>query len=213
MRAIELDARLAETLALRLGEPAGLEVWHADALHDDLAELTRDGPWQVVGNLPYAVATPIIRRLLRRGPAIPRIVVMVQREVAERFLAPPGSAQRGLVSVERELYASAQRLIEVPPAAFAPPPMVVSTVILLEPHHPPAPPVVLETALRLAAAAFTQRRKKLHNSLAGVAPPSELRRALAAANCDATRRPQEVETSAWLRLAQALGGPGEGEEA
>ncbi len=206
VRAIELDARLAETLAPRLGRPGGLEVWHADALHDDLDVLTRDGPWQVAGNLPYAVATPIVRRLVRWGPAIPRVVVMVQREVAERFLAPPGNPHRGLVSVEMELHARAQRLFDVPAAAFSPPPQVVSTVLVVDPKAPAEPAAVVESALRLAGAAFTQRRKKLLNALAGTVPAPALREALSEAGCDGGWRPQEVDAARWLALARALRG-------
>lgn len=213
VRAIELDASLSEALAARLGGPAGLEVWHADALHDDLGELTRDGPWQVAGNLPYAVATPIVRRLVRCGASVPRLVVMVQREVAERFLAPPGSPHRGLVSVEMELHARARRLFDVPAGAFSPPPQVVSTVMVIDPQAPAAPAAVVEGALRLASAAFTQRRKKLVNSLAGVAPPPALREALANAGCEEGWRPQEVESARWLVVARGLLGAIDGGEA
>ncbi len=206
VRAIELDAQLAETLASRLGNPGGLEVWRADALHDDLEELTRDGPWQVAGNLPYAVATPIVRRLVHWGPAIPRMVVTVQREVAERFLAPPGSPHRGLVSVEMELRARAQRLMDVPAGAFSPPPRVVSTVLVIVPQPPSAPARLVEGALHLAGAAFTQRRKKLLNALAGIVPAPLLRQALAEAGCDGGWRPQEVDAAQWLQLARAVAG-------
>jgi len=213
VRAIELDAHLAETLASRLGDPSGLEVWRADALHDDLKEMIEDGPWQVAGNLPYAVATPIVRRLVHWGPAIPRMVVMVQREVAQRFLAPPGSPHRGLVSVEMELLARAQRLFDVPAGAFSPPPRVVSTVLVITPQPPPAPPAVVASALRLAGAAFTQRRKKLLNALAGAVPASLLRSALAEADCDGGWRPQQLDAARWLRLACAVSGLNEGREA
>jgi len=204
VRAVELDAHLAETLASRLGDPAGLEVWRGDALHEDLEEMMRDGPWQVAGNLPYAVATPMVRRLVRWAPAIPRMVVMVQREVAERFLAPPGNPHRGLVSVEMELFARSRRLFDVPPGAFSPPPRVVSTVLVIAPQPPPEPPAVVEGALRLAGAAFTQRRKKLLNSLAEAAPKTLLHQALAEAGCEGGWRPQEVEAGRWLLLARAL---------
>lgn len=210
VRAIELDAGLAETLNVRLGSPAGLEVWRADALHDDLHELTRGGPWQVAGNLPYAVATPIVRRLLRWHGILPRLVVMVQREVAERFLAPPGNSHRGLMSVEMELHARARRLFDVPPEAFSPPPRVVSTVLVIDLHPPAAPAEVVERALSLAGAAFTQRRKKLANTLARIATPSLVEETLAGVGCEEGWRPQRVESGQWLALAQALPVTGRG---
>ncbi len=204
VRAVELDAGLAESLAARLGGPAGLEVWHADALHDDLQELTRGGPWQVAGNLPYAVATPIIRRFLRCHSTVSRLVVMVQREVAERFLAPPGSPHRGLVSVELELFARARRLFDVPPSAFSPPPKVVSTVLVIDLQTPVASADVMDGALVLAGAAFTQRRKKVANSLARLAPVALVAEALVSAGCEPGWRPQRVETRQWLALAESL---------
>lgn len=204
VRAVELDGRLAEGLAVRLGEPVGLEVWHADALHDDLHELTRGGPWQVAGNLPYAVATPIIRRFLRCHSMISRLVVMVQREVAERFLAPPGSPHRGLVSVEVELLARVRRLFNVPPSAFSPPPKVVSTVLAIDLQPPAASAEVMERVLTLAGAAFTQRRKKVANALARIAPPAVVAEALASAGCEPGWRPQQVETWQWLALTESL---------
>lgn len=207
VRGVELDAHLAEGLAARLGYPAGLEVWHADALHDDLRELTREGPWQVVGNLPYAVATPIVRRFLRCHPVVPRLVVMVQREVGERLLAPPGSPHRGLVSVEVELFARARRLFDVPPSAFSPPPKVVSTVLVIDLQPPAAPAELLGGALSLAATAFTQRRKKLVNALAKVAPAAVLAEALGGAGCELGWRPQEVQSWQWLALAEAVSAP------
>lgn len=204
VRAVELDGHLAETLAARLGNPANLEVWHGDALHCELDQLAAGGPWQVAGNLPYAVATPLVRRLLRRWDLFPRVVVMVQREVAQRFLAPPGTPQRGVLSVEREFFAAGRRLFDVPPAAFGPPPRVVSAVVSFAPHSPALAEAVLERALQLAGAAFTQRRKKLVNALAGQAPPAVLARALEEAGCAAHWRPQEVTAEQWAALATAL---------
>lgn len=210
VRAVELDGRLAESLAARLGEPEGLEVWRADALHDDLDELAGDGPWQVAANLPYAVATPIVRRLLRRPDLTPRLVVMVQREVAQRLLAPPGSPHRGLVSVEVELFARARWLLDVAPGAFSPPPRVTSTVLVLDVHPPLVPAVVVERALALAGRAFTQRRKQLINALAGMAPGALLGEALRRAGCGEAWRAQQVGGEQWVTLAQGLPGPGQG---
>lgn len=204
VRAVELDAELATSLARRMGKPGGLEVVHADALHASLEELGAGGPWLVAANLPYSVGTAIVRRLLPRRDLFPTLVVMVQKEVAERLVAPPASAARGLVSVEVELCASAEMLFTVPPGAFAPPPKVYSAVLRLSTIEPPAPEPVLARALELAGAAFLHRRKQLANALAGVADPHRTAAALVDLGLDSGARAQDLSSDAWLALAQRL---------
>jgi len=210
VRAVELDERLARGLASRLGDPPGLEVRHADALADPLDDLAGDGPWQVAGNLPYAVATPIVRRLLPRHDLFGSLVVMVQLEVALRLVAPPGSADRGLLSLEAEAGGGGELLFRVPPGKFDPPPKVTSAVVRFAPRPPAARPEALAAALRLASEAFSHRRKKLANAVAACAPPERLAAALAASGVDGSLRPQQLELAAWLRLGAELAGGGWG---
>ncbi len=202
VRALEIDVRLAAGLARRLGDPAGLEVVHGDALSADLDALAAGGPWQVAANLPYSVGTPIVRRLLPRRDLFTRLVVMVQLEVAHRLVAPAGDPGRGLLTLEAEAYARGELLFRVPPGRFSPPPKVTSGVVRLDLHPAAADPEVLGRALALASEAFTHRRKKLANALgAGVDRGAA---ACAAAGVDAGARPQDLELAEWLALARTL---------
>ena len=204
VRAVEIDPTLAASLARRLGAAGKLEVRQGDALTVDLDEVGADGPWQVAANLPYGVATPILRRLLTRPDLFVNLVIMVQREVAHRLVAREGGPERGLLTLEVEARAEAELLFDVPPRCFSPPPRVTSSVVRLRPGVLPAPPTVVARALALASAAFAHRRKKVANALAGVAPPDEVSAALADAGVDGARRPQEIGLDRWLALATAL---------
>lgn len=205
VRAVELDSTLAGQLAFRLGKPAGLEVLNADAVHIDLDELAKPAPWPLVGNLPYAVASPIVRRLLPRHDLFTTLVVMVQQEVAWRLAAPVGDSERGLVSLEVEAYADAELLLTVPPRCFSPPPKVVSAVVRLTLREAPAGAGEVEAALALAAEGFCHRRKKLHNALAGGAL-GDVRRAAAVTVGMGDARPQDLALADWLSLARAVRG-------
>jgi 16S rRNA (adenine1518-N6/adenine1519-N6)-dimethyltransferase len=204
VRAVEMDDRLAATLPHRLGNPPNLEVLHGDALTLDLDRLTEGGSWQLAANLPYSVGTPILRRLVHRGDLFTVLVVMVQLEVARRLAAPPGSGERGLLSVEVEAHARAEFLFSVPPRCFSPPPRVSSGVVRLITRPPPAAAPTLQRALELAATAFAHRRKKLANALASAAGPDEIAIALTAAGATGNVRPQELGLAHWLALADAL---------
>jgi len=204
VRALELDPALAGSLARRLGEPAGLEVLHADALDAGLDELGEGGPWLVAANLPYSVGTAIVRRLLPRHDLFPELVVMVQLEVARRLVAPAGDAERGMLSVEVEAFATAELLLTVPARSFDPPPKVTSAVVRLRTRPAAAPDATVQQGLHLASVAFLHRRKKLANALGSAVEP----RAVAMALADLGRvdgvRPQELAWPDWLALAQAL---------
>jgi 16S rRNA (adenine1518-N6/adenine1519-N6)-dimethyltransferase len=210
VRAIELDGVLAAGLAARLGAPAGLEVRHADALADDLDALAEGGPWQVAANLPYSVGTAIVRRLLPRRDLFGPLVVMVQFEVAERMVAPPGGKNRGLLTLETEAWGRAEILFTVPPGRFAPPPKVDSAVVRIALRPVPAPASAIERALALASAAFTQRRKKISNGLAAAATPDALAAAWDATGVDPGARPQDLTCEEWLALGRAVPAPGGG---
>jgi len=161
--AIEVDPYLAGRLRREYASEPRLEVVEADVLASDL------GRWAgaaIVGNLPYYITSPILERVLDAHP--PRAVFLIQKEVAVRLVARPGSRDYGYLTVRTAFSARARLLFEVKPAAFHPPPKVDSAVVLLEPN--PAPEGVAEPAafLRFVALCFSHKRKTLRNNLAGV---------------------------------------------
>ncbi len=168
--AIELDKRLAPVLAETMGEFANFALHLGDALKVDLAALCRehfgDAPFVVCANLPYYITTPIIMHLLESSLPAKQITVMIQREVAARFDAAPGSSDYGAVTVSADYYAKTQRHFDVPPEAFMPAPKVTSTVISFSPIAPPVQPADRDKMFRVIKAAFAQRRKTLCNTLA-----------------------------------------------
>jgi 16S rRNA (adenine1518-N6/adenine1519-N6)-dimethyltransferase len=161
--AVEIDATLAGALP---GAP-NLEVVRADALEADLACW---GPVAVAGNLPYYAATPIIDKVLSLGPLLRRAVFLVQREVALRLAAAPGSRDYGLLSVRTQLFADPRILFSVPPEAFHPPPKVDSAVVLLAPRDRTAELGLNDAGrfLAFAGECFRHKRKTLRNNLAGL---------------------------------------------
>lgn len=160
--AIELDSGLATHLRLKFGEDPRLEVIEADALETDLAQW---GPATIAGNLPYYAATAILDKAVRM--AAPRAVFLLQKEVAERLVAEPGTRAYGFLTVSTAVFARARLLFEVKPAAFHPPPQVDSAVVLLEPAAPPEGIADPEAFLRFVARCFSHKRKTLRNNLAG----------------------------------------------
>ena len=198
--ALEIDHRLAGDLAARPWHSA-VEVVHADALHDPLEPLVKsEAPWQVAANLPYSVGSAILRRLLPRHDLFASLVVMLQREVANRVVAVPGSRNHGLMALERAAWADASIAFEVSPRAFRPRPKVVSAVVVLRLHPSPTKPDELEAGLRLAAHTLTKPRKMLGNA---VRPLCD-RNALIAADIDPDLRPGQLALEDWVRLATTL---------
>ncbi|HET7474198.1 MAG TPA: 16S rRNA (adenine(1518)-N(6)/adenine(1519)-N(6))-dimethyltransferase RsmA [Candidatus Limnocylindrales bacterium] len=208
--AVELDRGLAAFLRERYADDldAGrLRLIEGDALDEDLTRLVPP-PYDVVANLPYHVTSPILHRLLGETPRPERLVLMVQREVAERIAAPPG--QMSYLSVFVQYHAKVRVAFDVPPEAFEPEPAVRSAVIVVEPFADDdrLPSPVAEDALwRLVQAAFRERRKMLHNVLARQLPvePARVDAALAAAHIAPDRRPQTLAVGEWLALLEALG--------
>lgn len=193
--AYEVDRHLVPVLVDSLAD-LDVEIRIADATHTDWCEELDGSGWIMVANLPYNVGTGIVLDVLRHAPCIDRLVVMVQREVAERFSAGPGSRTYGLPSVVVGLHARARVALRVPPGAFEPPPSVESSVVIIDrvEPHPDA-----ERATAIAAAAFGQRRKMLRRSLASTFDDAPS--ALAAAGIDPTRRAEELAPADYLALA------------
>jgi 16S rRNA (adenine1518-N6/adenine1519-N6)-dimethyltransferase len=195
--ALELDERLAADLAARYREEP-VEVIHADALHDPLDPiLASEAPWQVASNLPYSVGTAILRRLLPRQELFTRLVVMLQREVAQRIVASPGDRNHGLLALERAAWADARIAFDVPPSAFRPRPKVVSSVVELRLHPAAVPADELERGWRLASHALTKPRKMLANAVRPICDAD----AVTAAGLDPESRPAAVDLDGWIRLA------------
>ena len=207
--AVELDRGLAallrETFAAEL-EAGLLRVVEGDALDQDLVHLVPP-PYDVVANLPYHITSPILHRLLGTAPRAGRLVLMVQREVAERVAAAPGAMS--YLSVFVQYHARARVAFRVPREAFEPAPKVESAVLVLEPY--PADDRLDAAAedhlWRIVQAGFRERRKMLHNVLARQLPVPEERvdEALAAVGIARDRRPQTVAVGEWIALAEALG--------
>lgn len=157
--AIELDPGLAAYLRRKFAGEARLEIVEGDVLATDLAQW---GLAPITGNLPYYIASPILEKALRARP--PRAVFLIQKEVAERLTAQPGSRDYGYLTVLTATFAQARMLFTVKPGAFQPPPKVDSAVVLLEPRAPLA--AGTEGFLRFAGQAFRHKRKTIRNNLA-----------------------------------------------
>ncbi len=201
--ALELDRYLLPVLR-SVAEPAGVEVVGGDAMTLDLGGLLAErapGPWALVANLPYNLATPLVMRVLTEVPAVERLLVMVQREVGERMAAHPGESAYGSVSVRVAYFAQASVVGRVPASVFVPKPRVESVLVRLERRAAPAVDPALVPYERLAAvirAGFGQRRKMLRRSLAGVVSPEAFERA----GIRPDARAEELDVEAWGRLAR-----------
>jgi len=207
--AVERDTSLATVLQQRYRQEPGVTILEGDILEIDLkAELTgaAGGParFRLLGNLPYSIATPLLVRTLARADLFSDMTIMVQREVARRMLARPGTADYGPLAVLVALRSTDPRLVmDVPPGAFAPPPEVHSSVVQLD---LPAHAATDDTAMGIALArqAFLQRRKKLVNTLGGTAPRL-VAGAMASLGLPPQVRPEQVAPEDYVRLARCLG--------
>jgi 16S rRNA (adenine1518-N6/adenine1519-N6)-dimethyltransferase len=208
--AVELDRGLAAFLRERLSEAidrGALRLVEGDALDEDLTHLL-EPPYDVVANLPYHITSPILHALLGQTPRPERLVLMVQREVAERIAAPAG--RMSYLSVFVQYHARVRIAFPVPRSAFEPEPAVESAVIVLEPYPEDdrLPDAAAEDELwRLVQAGFRERRKMIHNVLARQLPvgADRVTRALEAAGVAPDRRPQTLEVGEWIALREALG--------
>ena len=163
---VELDKRLPEVLAHTLDAYDNVRVIQGDILKVNIPEIMGDKPFKVVANLPYYITTPIIMALLEKHLPITDIVVMVQKEVAERMAAQPGGKTYGALSVAVQYYTVPEIALYVPPRSFMPPPEVDSVVVNCKVSQTPAVELIDEKMFfRVVKAAFGQRRKTLNNAL------------------------------------------------
>ena len=207
--AVELDRGLVgvlrESFAAEL-EAGALRIVEGDALDQDLVHLVPE-PYDVVANIPYHITSPILHRLLGRAPRPRRMVLMVQREVAERVAAAPGDMS--YLSVFCQYHARARVAFRVPRDAFEPVPKVESAVLVLEPYDSDdrLDAEAEERLWRVVMAAFRERRKMIHNVLTRQlpVPPERVEAALDAVGIARDRRPQTVAVGEWIALSEALG--------
>jgi 16S rRNA (adenine1518-N6/adenine1519-N6)-dimethyltransferase len=196
--AIEIDRGVVPILREVVADRPNVHVVEADAMALDWGELLAGhDAWVLVANLPYNVATPLICDLLDSVPAIARMLVMVQREAAERFAASPRTPAYGAVSVKTAYWADAKIVGHVPASVFVPRPNVESSLVAITRRTPPSTDPT--TLFALVRAGFGQRRKMLRRSLAGVVAPDTYD----AAGISPTARPEELDVAAWCRLADA----------
>jgi 16S rRNA (adenine1518-N6/adenine1519-N6)-dimethyltransferase len=174
--AVEVDPRAIAAMQELAGETARLRVVAGDALAQDLSALV-PAPRQVVANLPYNIASPLLIGWLRQAAAWERLTLMFQEEVADRICAAPDTPAYGRLSVIAQWVCAAEFRLRIPPAAFVPPPKVWSAVVVLTPRPAQPAPALFAAMERLTAAAFGQRRKMLRGSLKGLGGVALLDRA------------------------------------
>lgn len=217
--AVEIDRDLAA--ALRGEAIPHAAIVEGDFLAIDERELRAalgDGPVRVAANLPYNVASPILFRLAALAPALglTDATVMLQREVADRLLASPGSRDYGVLTILLGRRADLSRAFSLPPGAFRPAPKVQSAVVRLRFHEPQPPSADEAFVEEVVQAAFTRRRKTLSNALLAIAalrdrgsraddsPAAIIANALTQLNLDPKRRPETLTRADWVALADAL---------
>jgi 16S rRNA (adenine1518-N6/adenine1519-N6)-dimethyltransferase len=206
--ALEIDPRLLDVLRRRFTGNPGVEIVDADVLRYDFSAVSRGRRIKVVGNVPYRISTPILFRLLDFRRWIQCMILMFQKELAERIAAPPGTKDYGIPSVLAARYASVFRELTVPPACFYPRPSVDSSVLRVvmkdDPGMLPGEDLLFTRVVR---AAFATRRKTLRNNLRAAGFPEEtLDRVFQETGIDAGRRAETLSVEEFARLSVGLAG-------
>ena len=198
--AIELDRRLLEVLDTTLASYDNVRIIHGDVLKLDVPTIMNHKPFKVVANLPYYITTPIIMSLLESKLPIERLVVMVQKEVALRMVAKPGTKDYGALSVAVQYYTEPDIVLDVPPKSFLPAPAVTSSVIRCVLRDKPPVDVIDEKLFfRIVKAGFAQRRKTFSNTM----KTTGLTELLAKANIDGQRRGETFTLQEFADVANA----------
>jgi 16S rRNA (adenine1518-N6/adenine1519-N6)-dimethyltransferase len=197
---VEVDQRAVAAMHELAKEAHGrLRVVAADALSVDVASLV-PSPRQVVANLPYNIATPLLIGWLRHASAFERLTLMFQQEVAERICADPGTAAYGRLSILVQWICDAALLLRIPPSAFVPPPKVFSAVVGLVPRPAQPEAALFKVMERVTAAAFGQRRKMLRSAMRELGGEALLQEAEIAAD----RRAETLSVAEFDRLARSV---------
>ena len=216
--AVEVDRVLAAQLRLKFGMARNVEIIEADVLAIDIDSLfglkpglgrpgmdIKPQPARVIGNLPYYITSDILLRLLAFSKYFESIVIMVQKEVADRVAAEPGGSEYGILSATAQLYARVEKLFTLPPGAFSPPPKVHSTVLRLT-IDPQQERLGLagDGFVDFLRRSFAQKRKTLWNNLKDVYDQAGLRRALVEANVKPTARAETLSLEESAAVYRAL---------
>lgn len=209
--AVEIDRGLLPVLEKTLSEFSNVTVRNADIMEMDLLALIREEseglPVSVAANLPYYITTPILMRLLESGIPFETITVMVQKEVAARLTAKPGSADYGAITAVLGFYGEARRLFTVPAGCFLPAPKVDSAVLRLDlfptPKYKPVSPQIF---FRTVKGAFLQRRKTLQNALSAAFPLAKdlLANLITSMGFSPTVRGEQLSTADFVRLSDGI---------
>jgi 16S rRNA (adenine1518-N6/adenine1519-N6)-dimethyltransferase len=212
--AVELDNELAPMLRERFREHGNFKLLHADALETDFcAEIPGDQKARLVANLPYNISTAILQRLIAQRRCLAEMILMLQKEVAERIQAPAGSSERGYLSVLVEAYCESEKLFDVAPGSFRPQPKVWSSVVRLKFRSQ----IDVESANEelfwfVVSAGFMQKRKTILNNLRNTTGPLQevIRRnggasiVLCKAEVDLQRRAESLSIGEWGRITRAM---------
>jgi 16S rRNA (adenine1518-N6/adenine1519-N6)-dimethyltransferase len=207
---IELDRQLVDYLTTRFGPGAGLELVQGDVLKLDLTELTRrsglEPPFRVVGNIPYGITSPLLRKLLGVPGQVGTTVLMLQREVAQRLMAERGTAEYGSLTVGVRAVATVTPVLTLSPSKFRPPPRVWSTVVQVEPLPDALSAEDRGLLENLTKTLFSGRRKQLQKILrqSGLAGPEELDALEGELGTPLRVRPQELPVDGYLALLAFL---------
>ena len=203
--AIELDRRLLEVLDTTLASYDNVRIIHGDVLKLDVPTIMNHKPFKVVANLPYYITTPIIMSLLESKLPIERLVVMVQKEVALRMIAKPGTKDYGALSVAVQYYTEPDIVLDVPPKFFLPAPAVTSSVIRCVLRDKPPVDVIDEKLFfRVVKAGFAQRRKTFSNTMKTTGLTRDrIEELLAKANIDGQRRGETFTLQEFADVANA----------
>jgi len=213
--AIEKDFELAQNLEKIMRSPKnlpagrhGLKVVHQDALFFDLSKFAN---YKVVSNLPFNIASPLIRKFLEADNSPKLMILMVQKEVAEKIVAKPGDSNRGILTLAVEFYADAEIIQNVPKTSFKPQPKVDAAVIRIKPHPDPKPHlrgggelVELELFFKIVKAGFASKRRKISNSLAAALrlEKNVVLDLLKASQIKPELRAEDLSLEEWKRLTQ-----------
>jgi 16S rRNA (adenine1518-N6/adenine1519-N6)-dimethyltransferase len=216
--AVEMDRVLAAQLRLKFGMYRNIEIIEGDVLSIDIDSLfgpkpglgrpgieLKPEPVKVVGNLPYYITSDIVLRLFKFAKYFDCMVIMVQREVADRIAAEPGGRDYGVLSATAQLHARVEKLFTVPPGAFSPPPKVFSAVLRLtmDPQQQKLG-VVGDGFIDFLRLSFAQKRKTLWNNLKGTYDDGQLKHALAAAKVRPTARAETLTLEQSAAIYRAL---------
>ena len=205
--AVEVDDQLIPLLHENVDPIDNITVVHADAMKLNWNELLVGGDqWALVANLPYNVATPLVADVLDFVPQVQRMLVMVQKEVGERFCASPSTEAYGALSVKVAFHATARIAGIVPPTVFLPKPNVDSALVEIVRHKEPIDAHINQKELfSLVRMGFAKRRKMLRGSLAGRVSPEQFEEA----DIAPTARAEELSVHDWMRLARIVNGSGQ----